>query len=261
VNHTTNQVTFNTSHFSTFALMIINSPITITFVSPQDGLYASVNPLISVKASNTFSFIRDIKVDIDGTDMTAILNAQAATDGIDNNLNGVIDEKGGNDLTTIDDEQAFTLASDNSATFIARSITSVLKNGEHSLKVTVINQEGQTASQTITFNTGSQLTMVEPHNYPNPFNPSNVPTGITAPTYICPNITTAALVKVKIYDFAGNEVASLTKQIYNQSDFIEWDGKDAETKKYLANGVYFAKIEADSGTQTVKKFIKIAILR
>ncbi|MEW6556290.1 MAG: Ig-like domain-containing protein [Elusimicrobiota bacterium] len=261
VDQDKNVITFRTNHFTIFAPVIIYSTTTVTINSPAENKYASANPLISLSAEDTFSAIREVKVEVDGSDITGLLYQQAAIDGIDNDSDGLVDEQGGDATTFLDDELPFALTGTNAAKFIARALYLNLKDGEHTLKITVTNEQGKSTIKSIKFNTGSTLEMTEPHNYPNPFDPTKIPAYMTAPTYICPNITTDALVKIKIYDFEGHEVASLEERLYNQNEYITWDGKDNETQKYLANGVYFAKIEANSSTQKVKKFIKIAIVR
>ncbi|MEW6040950.1 MAG: T9SS type A sorting domain-containing protein, partial [Elusimicrobiota bacterium] len=259
LDRTANQVTFNTSHFSAFTLMTINSVPTITFESPKSGGYASQDPLISVKMDDSFSAIANPRIEIDGIDQTNVLTSFAASDGIDNNSNGLIDEKGdvlGGNFNPNANEQAFNTLSNTSGRFIIRAPLK-LSPGEHTLTVTAMNVQGQSATQSIKFNVSGRLDFVsDPYNYPNPFNPKKITAKIVS------NLSKEANVKVTIYDFSGQKVAEFSKYLYGQSgpiNEIEWNGYEETTKKYLADGVYFASIEATSGSETIKKFLKIAI--
>jgi photosystem II stability/assembly factor-like uncharacterized protein len=73
-------------------------------------------------------------------------------------------------------------------------------------------------------------------NYPNPFNPS---------TKIKFDIPKGSLVKLKIYDMLGREVATLVNEKLNPGTYeYEWNGIN------LPSGVYFYKIEAENFIET-----------
>ena len=258
VNTTYNYIRFYTNHLSAFAIMEIDSVPEIDIESPKENSSSSVNPLISVKATDKFSGIAEIKIDINGVDYTDMIITNAASDGIDNNFDGRIDEKGGLDYELYDDEQAFNILSPTSARLVSRLLLN-LKPGQHTLTVSARNQQGQTTTKTIRFYATNKLEFAkEPFNYPNPFNPRKTITKIV------PNLTKDAEVTVNIYDFAGDKVATLgPKMVYSSgtgpTNIFEWNGTEDKTKKYLADGVYFAEISATDGTQSVRKFIKIAI--
>jgi hypothetical protein len=73
-------------------------------------------------------------------------------------------------------------------------------------------------------------------NYPNPFNPS---------TKIKFDIPKGSLVKLKIYDILGREVATLVNEKLNPGTYeYEWNGIN------LSSGVYFYKLEAENFIQT-----------
>lgn len=73
-------------------------------------------------------------------------------------------------------------------------------------------------------------------NYPNPFNPS---------TKIKFDIPKGSLVKLKIYDILGREVATLVNEKLNPGTYeYEWNGID------LSSGIYFYKLEAENFIQT-----------
>ena len=258
MNTSANQISFVTNHLSAFAIMEIDSVPEIEIESPKENSSSSVNPLISVKANDKFSGIAEIKIDINGVDYTNMITNIAASDGIDNNFDGRVDEKGGRDDDNTDDEQAFNTLTPTSARLVAR-LPINLKQCEHTLTVSARNQQGQRTIKTIKFNAATQLVFdEEPFSYPNPFNPRK---GYTT---IVPNLAKDAQVTISIYDFAGDKVATLgPKMVYSSgsgpTNTFEWNGTEDKSKKYLADGVYFAEIYATDGTQSVRKFIKIAI--
>ena len=255
-DRTANTIAANVTHFSAYAIMAINSIPVVTIESPKSTCYADEDPLISIKMDDSFSGIATPKVEIDGQDVTTLIQQTAASDGIDNNGNGTIDEQGGNLLIVTDDEQSFNLLAATSARFVARPPIKLAK-GEHTLRITAMNAQARTSVSVTKFNVGNRLDFAQdPYNYPNPFNPRNNTTKIVS------NLTTEADVKVKIYDFAGNKVSELSKHLYGQSgpiNEIEWNGFEGSTNKYLADGVYFASIEATNASEVIKKVLKIAV--
>jgi hypothetical protein len=75
-------------------------------------------------------------------------------------------------------------------------------------------------------------------NYPNPFNPLNVSTGIRF------NLSRDAAIVIKIFDVSGNPVRSIEKSNCGAGiNTIAWDGRD-DSGDVLANGVYFYLITA-----------------
>lgn len=77
-------------------------------------------------------------------------------------------------------------------------------------------------------------------NYPNPFNPK------TKIRYEL-QITSDQLVKLKIFDVLGNEVAELVNENQKAGSYeVEFDGGD------LSSGVYYYKLEAGEFSQTKK---------
>ncbi len=73
-------------------------------------------------------------------------------------------------------------------------------------------------------------------NYPNPFNPS---------TKIKFDIPKGSLVKLKIYDMLGREVAELVNDKLNPGTYeYEWNGVN------LPSGVYFYKLESENFIET-----------
>jgi photosystem II stability/assembly factor-like uncharacterized protein len=79
-------------------------------------------------------------------------------------------------------------------------------------------------------------------NYPNPFNPSTV---------INFTIPEAQVVKLRVFDVLGREVAQLVNTKMNAGSYdIEWNAKN------ITSGVYFYKLEAGNYTD-VKKMILV----
>ncbi|MCI0748648.1 MAG: T9SS type A sorting domain-containing protein [Verrucomicrobia subdivision 3 bacterium] len=75
-------------------------------------------------------------------------------------------------------------------------------------------------------------------NYPNPFNPA---------TTIAFDLTERTLVKLRVFDVTGREVAVLADQVFQAGTH-----KIVFTPIGLANGVYFYRIEAGEFAQTKK---------
>lgn len=97
------------------------------------------------------------------------------------------------------------------------------------------------------------LSMTNPHNFPNPFDPRT-----KQPTEIVTDLSqsTDIDVTVKIYDFAGDYVATLTP--VNNKYF--WYGT-TDKGEMVANGIYFCHIKAKNGSQTASAVIKIAVVK
>jgi hypothetical protein len=85
------------------------------------------------------------------------------------------------------------------------------------------------------------------HAYPNPFDPSH------EDAHIVTDFVTASTVTVKIYDFAGNEVRTLTADASGEAI---WNGRSADDT-IVANGVYFAYCKAVDGSSKVIKVVVI----
>ena len=80
-------------------------------------------------------------------------------------------------------------------------------------------------------------------NFPNPFNPS------TTISYALPE---ASNIQLKVYDILGQEVVTLVCE--NQTagyKFVQWNGLNA-TGNLVSSGVYFARIEAGTFSQTIR---------
>ncbi|MFH1352026.1 MAG: FlgD immunoglobulin-like domain containing protein, partial [bacterium] len=252
-----NEIEFETNHFSRFAIAEIDCEPAVSFANPVSGGYADSNPVIELDLSDSFSAIREVKVEVDGTDNTIWLTLEAGADGIDNDGDGEIDEKtviftGSANMEIA--EQPFYQAGATAAKYLVRAPMH-LTSGSHTLKVTVTNEQGISASSSITFTVGAAMDIIGAKSYPNPFNPD-----AGATLYF--NLPEQADITVKIYDFSGGEVFSKNygTRYGGAVEDIIWNGRD-NGLRLLANGVYFAKIEAASGGKKVSKTLKVAILK
>lgn len=92
-------------------------------------------------------------------------------------------------------------------------------------------------------NTVQELSYSLSQNYPNPFNPS---------TIINYTIARDGVVKIKVYDMIGKEVAVLVNGFKIKGNYaVEFDTKDFNN---VSSGIYYYKIEAD-GFSDVRKMI------
>ena len=83
-------------------------------------------------------------------------------------------------------------------------------------------------------------------NFPNPFNPS---------TTIRYSIPEKAMVKLKIYDLIGREVATLVNQELAAGTYsVEWNGTDNIGSR-VSSGVYFYRLESARYHQTQKMIL------
>jgi len=77
-------------------------------------------------------------------------------------------------------------------------------------------------------------------NYPNPFNPT---------TKIKFDIEKAGIIKLKVFDILGKEIATLVNESLNSGSYeTEFDGSN------IMSGVYFYKLETDNFSE-VKRMI------
>jgi len=121
-----------------------------------------------------------------------------------------------------------------------------------------IRIKDQAGNQSIcTFETEEEnLFFTNPHNYPNPFDPSELS------TYIDLGLSKSAYVTVKIYDFAGEFVRELQNNKFTGiSTAIYWDGKTDDGTE-VANGTYLCYIHARDDIGKIKTaVIKITVLK
>ncbi|MCX6142039.1 MAG: T9SS type A sorting domain-containing protein [Ignavibacteriales bacterium] len=83
------------------------------------------------------------------------------------------------------------------------------------------------------------------NNYPNPFNPS---------TTIRYNIPVTGYVRLRVFDVAGREVASLVNGVQSAGSYVvNWHGTD-DAGRSLASGVYFYTLES-LGQQITRRMV------
>jgi len=82
-------------------------------------------------------------------------------------------------------------------------------------------------------------------NYPNPFNPS------TKISWQMPN---GGDVLLKVFDVLGNEIATLVNE-FKQSGNYEVEFPSSNAGRFLANGVYFYRLQAGAYNKTLKMIL------
>jgi hypothetical protein len=91
-------------------------------------------------------------------------------------------------------------------------------------------------------------------SYPNPFNPSK---GECAT--ISFDLTKAANVTIRVFDFAGEEVSLLADKYYSVGQHtVTWCGTD-DRGKTVGTGAYIGFIKVDDGQRVITKNIKIGV--
>ncbi|MBK6876892.1 MAG: S8 family peptidase [Ignavibacteria bacterium] len=99
----------------------------------------------------------------------------------------------------------------------------------------------------ISGNNGNELSYSLEQNYPNPFNP------VTVIRYTVPK---DGLVKVRVYDALGKEVALLVNGTKQRGSYsIEFDGNDF---KGISSGIYYYKMEAGDFTD-IRKMVPLSL--
>lgn len=133
-----------------------------------------------------------------------------------------------------------------------------LVTGVYTITLTVWDKAGNQATAQTQFNVVALpvvpevLDITEAFIYPNPM------TTVKGANFRV-KLTTAANVKVRIYDFAGREVKVIDRYA-SKSEFVDiaWDGRNDSNVK-LARGTYFARVIANDGKKIVEKVVKVAI--
>ena len=144
-------------------------------------------------------------------------------------------------------------------TFVETSVhTGILKfevtPGVHDITVTAYDCTGCNFA-TLEIKQGTVVVgVINVISYPNPFNPSK---GECAT--ISFELTKAANVTIRIFDFAGEEVALLTDQFYGIGQHtVTWCGQD-DGGKTVGTGAYIGFVKIDDGQKVITKNIKIGV--
>jgi hypothetical protein len=108
-----------------------------------------------------------------------------------------------------------------------------------------------------------QLSLVNPHNYPNPFSPVS-PIVDQRRTIIDPGLTrtTDMEISISIYDLAGHYVATVEPVQTSDKIIGYWDGRTREGT-LVANGVYLCYIQVrdTANNKSLSEVIKIAVAK
>ncbi|MCB9464834.1 MAG: hypothetical protein H6682_14165 [Candidatus Eisenbacteria bacterium] len=133
-----------------------------------------------------------------------------------------------------------------------------LDRGEYTVTVSATDRLGNECVTTRTAKAeNAVLAMTQTSAYPNPFNPAD---GMDAT--ITFDLSKAADVTVRIYDFGGNYVTTIASNDHVESGVATYGwGGEAEDGTDLANGTYFARVIATDGTRTEEKNLKVVLWR
>jgi len=132
-----------------------------------------------------------------------------------------------------------------------------LLQGEYTVKAVAADQLGSSCTKTQAVKVESAvLAMTEAQAYPNPFNPA------TSDAKIHFNVSKTSDVTIKIYDFAGLEVATVAsaQKMLAGEHTILWGGEAADHTD-LASGAYICRITASDGAKTEEQNLKVVIWR
>ena len=138
-----------------------------------------------------------------------------------------------------------TTSQSHSYSFIYNNISSV----KYSYRLKQIDFDGTFAySNEVEVDMSLPQAFLLEQNYPNPFNPS------TTIKYTIPNVTLSGVegsrVILKIYDFLGNEIATLVNEKKQAGNYeVSFDAKN------LSSGIYFYKLQAGSFVETKKMIL------
>ncbi len=154
-----------------------------------------------------------------------------------------------------------TLRNPNSVAILA---TPQLEAGEHNLTVKVADINGNESTRETLFRVSDGFDLIVYGNYPNPF------TDKTIISFDVINNNIIDDLKVKIYTISGRLIRSGVLELdetFPDDNILDvgyheliWDGTDEDGFE-VANGVYFATIEAKVKAKTIKRTLKIAKLK
>ena len=141
-----------------------------------------------------------------------------------------------------------------------------LSNGDHLLKVTVKDVNGNSAQQEFQLVVAEGFDVHVYGNYPNPFRDQ------TIFTYFIDLNDDLDEFEIRIYTVSGRFIRKVDSDINNPLDAPDggvrrkgyneliWDGTDKDGNE-VANGVYFAVVKASYEGETIEKILKVAKLR
>jgi hypothetical protein len=147
------------------------------------------------------------------------------------------------------------------ANYIAAQFRPELDWGQHVLKVSVQDAAGNVTTAENSFIVSDVLKIYDYGNYPNPFKERTV--------FVYEVTQRVEDLKIKIYAASGRLIRSLDQNSLFSAGFdlnasgyheIMWDGLD-DDGNFIANGVYFYKIEARQGKKRIHSVGKLAKAR
>jgi hypothetical protein len=127
--------------------------------------------------------------------------------------------------------------------------------GQYMLRVTVTDVGGNVAMGEWIYRVGEKipvLTGKKSYTWPNPFVP-----GDAAHFELGVAGDGMAFVRIKVYDFAGQYVATVYEGQYQPGQSIEWRGVNASGQE-VANGVYLAHVVIEAGGKVSDEILKVA---
>lgn len=130
-----------------------------------------------------------------------------------------------------------------------------LEPGPHYIWVKATDNVGNISIFTADFEVSGAFGIEWAINYPNPFQKA------TTIAYLLTDVADD-FVECKIFTVSGRyirTVREVERAVANYRE-IPWDGTDDQGRE-VANGVYFARLKAKQGKQTVEKMIKLAKVR
>ena len=147
----------------------------------------------------------------------------------------------------------------NDTAFTSSSMTAMfepdLEVGQHTLAVYATDDHGNHSTYSVSFDVRGNFGFEWAINYPNPFKVN------TTISYVLTGATDD-FTEIKIYTVAGRLIRTLkdTERTTVNYRTQKWDGRDDHGEE-VANGVYFAKIIAKQGDQTIEEVVKLAKVR
>jgi hypothetical protein len=139
----------------------------------------------------------------------------------------------------------YTIVNPNETNFISLTNVIVINGNGDSLGVKITNLEWNNKKIIIT-NSGYSKSFILRQNFPNPFNPS---------TIISYRLTTAAQVRLSVFDITGREVSRLIDQYQYAGDYnVKWDS-NTNNGQMLSSGIYVARLNVENSSTSRKMLL------
>lgn len=129
-----------------------------------------------------------------------------------------------------------------------------------SLQITAMDLAGNSATRTVTYQPGEELSIRFLACHPNPFTAQQMPNGSIRNVKFAFLLTDVAdNVTLTIYTVSGKPVQSWSFPSLIGYQEIKWNGRDRDGAR-IANGTYYAKLIAKNRQKKITKIIRIAKL-